>query len=84
MPRTIRFHLDEPRHRRSPIAPLGAWIETNTQDRDFLRIAAAGSSHADVAYCPEDSKSIGTIIQGLVFIWEVLEPGEMVGRVEYV
>jgi predicted nuclease of predicted toxin-antitoxin system len=54
-----------------------------TQDRDFLRLHAAGLPHAGMAYCGKDTKSIGEIIQGLVLIWEILEPEEMVKNVEY-
>ena len=55
-----------------------------TQDRDFLRIHMAGSPHPGIVYCPKDRKSIGEIIQGLVLIWEVLEPHEMANRVEFI
>jgi hypothetical protein len=54
-----------------------------TQDQDFLRINAAGVPHEGIAYCPKDSKSIGEIIDGLLLIWEVLEPEEMTNRVEF-
>jgi predicted nuclease of predicted toxin-antitoxin system len=54
-----------------------------TQDRDFLRLYAAGVPHAGIAYCEKDTKSIGALIQGLVLIWELLEPQEMANRVEY-
>jgi predicted nuclease of predicted toxin-antitoxin system len=54
-----------------------------TQDQDFLRIDAAGIPHAGIAYCTKDTKSIGELIQSLILIWEVLEPEEMAGRVEY-
>jgi predicted nuclease of predicted toxin-antitoxin system len=54
-----------------------------TQDRDLLRLHNAGLPHAGIAYCANSSRSIGEIIRGLVLIWEVLEPGEMVSRVEY-
>jgi hypothetical protein len=54
-----------------------------TQDRDFLRLHAAGTHHAGMAYCAKDAKSIGEIIQRLVLIWEVLEPAEMTNHVEY-
>jgi predicted nuclease of predicted toxin-antitoxin system len=36
-----------------------------TQDRDFLRINAAGIPHAGIAYCRQGKQSIGGIIQGL-------------------
>jgi hypothetical protein len=54
-----------------------------TQDRDFLRLHAAGILHAGIAYCEKDTKSIGEMIQGLVLIWAVLEPEEMANRVEF-
>jgi hypothetical protein len=54
-----------------------------TQDRDFLRINAAGIPHAGLVYCRQGRRSIGEIVQGLTEIWEIMEPHEMVGRVEY-
>ena len=54
-----------------------------TQDHDFLRLDAAGIQHAGIAFCAKDTKSIGEIIQRLVLMWEVLEPAEMSGQVEY-
>jgi hypothetical protein len=54
-----------------------------TQDEDFLAIQASGTPHAGIAYCKKDTLGIGEIISGLVLIWEVYDPGEMVGRVEY-
>lgn len=54
-----------------------------TQDRDFLRLNAAGEPHAGIAYCDKDTKSIGEMISGLLRIWEVLEPETMVGRVQF-
>jgi predicted nuclease of predicted toxin-antitoxin system len=54
-----------------------------TQDRDFLRLHAAGVPHAGIAYRDKDTLSIGEIIQGLVRIWEFLDPNEIVGKIEY-
>jgi predicted nuclease of predicted toxin-antitoxin system len=54
-----------------------------TQDRDFLRLHAAGMPHPGIAYADKDTKSIGDIIRGLVLLWEVLEPDEMLNRVEF-
>jgi predicted nuclease of predicted toxin-antitoxin system len=54
-----------------------------THDRDFLRLHAAGTPHAGITYCDKDTQSIGDLIQGLVLIWEILEPDEMANRVEY-
>lgn len=55
-----------------------------TQDRDFLRIHAAGVPHAGIAYCEKDTRTIGEVIAALVFLWEVYEPEEMRQRVEYI
>ena len=55
-----------------------------TQDKDFLpRIHAEGTPHAGLAYCHQQTRSIGEIIDGLVLIWELLEPHEMENRVEF-
>ena len=53
-----------------------------TQDDDFLRLAAAGTSHAGIVYTTQD-RAIGEIIRGLMLIHEVLTAEEMVDRVEY-
>jgi predicted nuclease of predicted toxin-antitoxin system len=55
-----------------------------TQDRDFLRINAAGVPHAGIAYCEKDTRSIGEIIDALVLLWEIFEPEEMTNRVEFI
>jgi predicted nuclease of predicted toxin-antitoxin system len=55
-----------------------------TQDRDFLRIHASGTSHPGIAYCEKDTRTIGQIIRGLVDIWEILDPEDMVDHVEYI
>ena len=54
-----------------------------TQDQDFLRLHAAGFKHAGIAYCAKDTKPTGEIIQRLVLIWEIYEPEDVAGRVEY-
>jgi uncharacterized protein DUF5615 len=54
-----------------------------TQDRDLLRLHASGQLHSGIAYCEKDTKSIGEIIQGLVLIWELIEPDEMANHVEF-
>ncbi len=54
-----------------------------TQDTDFLRLHHAGLSHAGIVYCPQTSKSIGEILQGLVLIWEVVNAEEMNNHLEY-
>jgi predicted nuclease of predicted toxin-antitoxin system len=53
-----------------------------TEDADFLRLNAAGTPHAGIAYCHQQTRSIGEIVRGLTLIWQVLEPDEMSGKVE--
>jgi predicted nuclease of predicted toxin-antitoxin system len=54
-----------------------------TQDEDFLAIQAAGTPHAGIAYCKKNTRSIGDMVRGMTLIWEVYEPAEMVGKIEY-
>ena len=54
-----------------------------TQDTDFLRLHRAGYPHAGIVYCPQKSKSIGEILQGLILIWEVLDSEEIKNHLEY-
>jgi hypothetical protein len=53
-----------------------------TQDTDFLRLAAAGATHAGIVYAPQRT-SIGTIIRGLVLIHQALAAEDMIGQIEY-
>ena len=54
-----------------------------TDDVDFLRLAAANLDHPGIVFCDRKEHSMGQIIRGLVLIYEVLEPDEMAGRVEF-
>ena len=54
-----------------------------TQDEDFLAIHASGISHPGIVYCKKDSRGIGEMIRGLVLIWEVYDPEELEGRIEF-
>ncbi len=54
-----------------------------TRDDDFLRLHAAGTPHAGLVYCHQQSLSLGSILRGLVLVWEVYSPEEMRNRVEY-
>jgi hypothetical protein len=53
-----------------------------SQDDDFLRLHALGSEHAGIVYAPQHTP-IGIIIQGLMLIYQILEPTEMAGTIEY-
>jgi predicted nuclease of predicted toxin-antitoxin system len=54
-----------------------------TNDPDFLQHHEAQTEHAGIAFCEQTSRTIGQLVEGLVLIYEVLEPSDMVGRVEY-
>jgi predicted nuclease of predicted toxin-antitoxin system len=54
-----------------------------THDTDFLRLAAQTNDHPGIAFAYKDELSIGQMIRSLILIYEVLEPSEMVGRVEF-
>lgn len=55
-----------------------------TQDTDFLRLNQTNSNHCGIVYSYQGSKSTGEIIKGLILIWELLEPSEMLGKVEFI
>lgn len=54
-----------------------------TSDPDFLELHGAGGEHAGIAYYQQRSRTIGQLVSALVLIYEVLEPGDMVSRVEF-
>ena len=55
-----------------------------SNDPDFLRLHDQGTEHAGIAYCHQQSRSIGEIIRALEFIWEALESEEIRQRVEFI
>lgn len=55
-----------------------------TEDDDFLALASARVEHAGLAYCHQNTHSIGQIVRALELIWSVYEPSEMTNRVEFV
>lgn len=55
-----------------------------TEDADFLALAATGITHTGIAYCPQNTRSVGQIIRALSLIWQVYEPDEMRNRVEFI
>lgn len=54
-----------------------------THDTDFLALHQRGVAHSGIVYCQQQSRSIGDIVRGLVLIWELLDPEEMRGHVEF-
>jgi predicted nuclease of predicted toxin-antitoxin system len=55
-----------------------------SNDADFLCAHNQGIEHCGIAYCHQQSPSVGEIIRALELIWEVLEPEEMHNQVEFV
>ena len=53
-----------------------------TQDADFLRLHTHGHTHAGIVYAAQGTP-VGQIIRGLLLVFEVLRPEEMVGHVEF-
>jgi predicted nuclease of predicted toxin-antitoxin system len=53
-----------------------------TQDADFLRLHAAGVPHQGIVYTPQQTL-IRIIIRGLMLIYDVLTPEDMVNHVEF-
>lgn len=53
-----------------------------TRDQDFLRLAKGPLDHAGIVFYTAN-QSIREIIEGLILIYEVMMPGEMIGRVDY-
>jgi hypothetical protein len=91
----IKFHLDENVSYNIALGLRQRGLDVTTtpedngrviftQDTDFLRINQSSITHAGIAYCPQQSKSIGQIIRGLLLIWEILEPEEMYNHIEFI
>lgn len=54
-----------------------------THDSDFLKLDHAGTGHPGIVYSVAGSRSIGEIVKGLILIWEIVEPEEMLNHVEF-
>ena len=54
-----------------------------THDSDLLRLHRERHEHAGIAYCQQGVRAIGQLVASLVLIHEILEPNEMLGRVEF-
>ena len=59
---------------------LGRVIFTN--DDDFLRLHAAGMSHAGIVYARQH-RSIGEVVRALTLISQILSADDMKNRVEF-
>ena len=54
-----------------------------THDSDFLKLHEQGIPHSRIAFCCQATRSIGQIIKSLLLIYELLNPEEMNGNVEF-
>ena len=54
-----------------------------TQDLDFLRLNALGLEHRGIAFGRQHARGIGKTIASLLLLWDLYEPEEMHGRVEF-
>lgn len=54
-----------------------------TEDSDFLALAAGGAEHAGLAYCHQNTRSIGHIVTCLELIWALYEADEMKNHIEF-
>lgn len=53
-----------------------------TQDAGFLRLHTAGRPHAGIVYAPQQT-AVGTIVRGLMLIYDILGPEDMANHVEF-
>jgi uncharacterized protein with PIN domain len=54
-----------------------------TQDEDFLILDSQQINHAGIAYYKQRTRTIKEVVRGLILIYEVLTPEEMVNHVEF-
>ncbi len=54
-----------------------------THDPDLIALAHRDRTHAGIAYCDQERRSLRSVMQSLLLMWEVLSPEEMEGHVEY-
>ncbi len=54
-----------------------------TTDQDFLKLHVERPEHRGIVFAHQHRTGIGEAIRGLMLIWELLEPDEMAGRLEY-
>ena len=55
-----------------------------SHDADMLRLAAAGTPHAGIIYCPVRKCSVGRLVSKLLAVASRVAPDKMVGRIEFV
>ncbi len=53
-----------------------------SQDDDFLRLHSDGHQHSGIVYMHQGA-TVGDVIRGLMLIYQVLSPKDMVNHIEY-
>lgn len=54
-----------------------------TFDSDFLALAASGTRHSGVAFCPATKYMIGELIYALLLVHDVLDIDDMRNHIEF-
>lgn len=55
-----------------------------THDRDFLRLSNQGMSHAGMAYCAKQSRTVKQMLQRLLAIYQAITAEEMMNYIEFI
>jgi hypothetical protein len=55
-----------------------------TFDDDFLKLDATGVSHAGIVFSQPGRRPVGEMIESLMLISSVIEPGEMTNHIEFI
>lgn len=50
---------------------------------DFLSLHRSQRPHAGIAYCRPRTRTSGQLVERLILIYDVLEPDDIAGRVEF-
>lgn len=54
-----------------------------TQDDDMLSLASSGTPHAGIAYYKPQTRTVKDIIRGVLLIYDVLAPEDMLNHIEF-
>ncbi|ETW99113.1 DUF5615 family PIN-like protein [Candidatus Entotheonella palauensis] len=55
-----------------------------THDTDFFTLIELESSHAGIAYCDKERRSLSHIVRTLLLMWEIMTSEDMQNHVEYI
>ena len=73
--------MDEARF--APYPAKSRWqMAASSSDDDYLRLHQRGIPHAGIAYCRQQTRSIGEMLRALILMGEVLTLEEIENQVE--